>query len=388
MNELSERINNLPPEKVDLLMQKLRSGKGRPAKVAALPAKSQRRPFRPLQDKNYRLEIAKPGIFETLDVKVCPRGTPGPGQVEIEVCATGLNFRDVMVALGSYPIAPGTQQPPIGVDCAGKVVAIGPDAGSVRIGDEVMCMSNGTFTKYLITHYSCLMPKPPNFTFEQAAAVPCVFETVQYALIEVAHLSPGESVLIHSAAGGVGLAAIQVAKSVGAEVFATVGTPEKRSFLQTLGIKHVFDSRSTAFADDIMAATGQQGVDVILNSLAGESIIKGFGILRPWGRFLELGKRDLAANAPLGMLPFIRGVSFTGIDLGLLAPDKRPELAARMRGNLNQRFREGTYRPLPIRTYPISDAASAFGYMMQGKHIGKLVFTLPADVLVTPAPSN
>jgi NADPH:quinone reductase-like Zn-dependent oxidoreductase len=387
MTELAERINNLAPEKLEILMQKIRRGKGLPGPSAIAPARSKKRPFRPLEDKNYRLEIAKPGIFETLEVNVCPRDTPGPGQVEIEVYATGLNFRDVMVALGSYPVAPGTMQPAIGVDFAGKVVAIGPEAGSVRVGDEVMGMSDGTFTKYLTTHYSCLMPKPPNFTFEQAAAVPCIFETVQYALIEVAHLCKGESVLIHSAAGGVGLAAIQVANSVGAEIFTTVGTPEKRQFLQSLGIKNIFDSRSTSFADDIMKATGEQGVDVILNSLAGESIAKGFAILRPWGRFLELGKRDLAANAPLGMFPFLRGASFTGINLGLMAPDKKPELAARMHGDLNQRFRDGIYKPLPLHTYPISDAASAFGYMMQGKHIGKIVFTLAMDVMVTPAPN-
>lgn len=385
MNELSNRINNLAPKEIDLLMQKLKLRKVGPAQTVAAPAKTKKRPFRPLEDKNYRLEIAKPGIFETLDVNACPRSIPGRGQVEIEVLAAGLNFRDVMVALGSYPVAPGMKQPPIGVDCAGKVVTVGPEAGDVRVGDEVMCMSNGTFTKYLIAHYSSLMPKPPNFSFEQAAALPCVFETVQYALIEVAHLCKGESVLIHSAAGGVGLAAIQVANAVGAEIFATVGTPEKREFLQTLGVKHIFDSRSTAFADEIMKATGNQGVDVVLNSLAGESILKGFAILRPWGRFLELGKRDLAANAPLGMLPFIRGVSFTGIDLGILAPDKNPEMAARMRANLSQLFRDGIYKALPIHTYPISDAASAFSYMMQGKHMGKLVFTLAANALVTPA---
>lgn len=386
MNELAERINNLPPEKLDILMQKLRRGKGAAAgpSTAARPP-SNGRPFRRLEDKNYRLVIAKPGLFDTLNLTVCPRTPPGPGEVEIEVCAASINFRDVMVALGSYPTLPGTPQPLMGVDCSGKVVAVGPDVESVRVGDEIMCPASGSFTKYLLTHAVCVMPKPPNSTLEQAAAIPAVFATVQHSLINVAHLAKGESVLIHSAAGGVGLAAIQVANVVGAEVFATAGTPEKRELLHTLGIRHVFDSRSTSFADDIMKVTGGQGVDVVLNSLAGESIIKGFELLRPFGRFLELGKRDLAANNPLGMFPFLRGASFTGIDLGMYSPDKNPQRTAELYGELGRLFQQGVYKPLPVRVYPISDASSAFSYMMQGKHIGKLVLTLPDEgVLVTP----
>jgi NADPH:quinone reductase-like Zn-dependent oxidoreductase len=386
MNELSGRNSSLPPDKVDLLMQRLRRGKSGNGSAAAASQATRKHPFNPLEDKNYRLEIAKPGIFETLDLKVCPRVAPGPGEVEIEVEAAGLNFRDVMVALGSYPTPPGVKQPAIGVDCAGTVRATGAGVESFHAGDEVMCMSDGTFTRYLRTHHSCLMPKPANFTFAEAAAIPCVFETVQYALIEVARLAKGESVLIHSAAGGVGLAAIQVANAVGAKIFATVGTPDKREFLRTLGIEHIFDSRALTFADDIMKVTGGEGVDVVLNSLAGEAITKGFEILRPWGRFLELGKRDLAANSPLGMFPFIRGVLFQGINLGLLAPDQKPDLAAKMRGDLNRLFQEGIYKPLPIHTYTIAEAAGAFGYMMQGKHIGKLVLTLPGEgVLVGSA---
>ncbi len=385
MNELTQRVNNLSPDKIGLLMQKLRPGMALQSQPVGAPIKTRKRAFRPSVDQNYRLQIAKPGLFDTLSVDVCPRQMPGPGCVEIEVHATGLNFRDVMVALGSYPIAPGASQPPIGVDCAGTIVSVGPDCGTARIGDEVMCMGVGTFTRYLIAHHGCLMPKPPGCTFEQAAALPCVFETVQYSLVEIAQLRKGESVLIHSAAGGVGLAAIQVANAIGAEIFATVGTPEKREMLTVMGIRNIFDSRSTSFAEEILKATAGRGVDVILNSLAGEAIPKGFGILRPWGRFLELGKRDLASNAPLGMFPFIRGCSFTGIDLGILAPDKRPDLGASVRGEITRLFREGLYKPLPVHTYSLSDASVAFNYMMQGQHTGKLVFTFSPFEPVTPS---
>jgi len=387
MNQLADRINSLSPDKVDLLMKKLKPGKnGSVAATSNGKAVNKKRPFRPLEDKNYSLQIAKPGLFDTMDLKTCPRRSPGSGEVEIEVHAAGINFRDVMVALGSYPTPPGAQMPAMGVDCAGTIVRVGADVTSAKVGDAVMCMSAGTFSQYVITHHACVMPKPENFTFEQAAAIPCVFATVQFAMIDVGHLRKGESVLIHSAAGGVGLAAIQVARAIGAEIFATVGTPEKRELMSSMGIQHVFDSRSTSFADDILKVTHGKGVDVVLNSLAGDAIQRGFDILRPLGRFLELGKRDLAANKPLGMFPFIRGASFTGIDLALLNPYINPDVSSTLYGTLGKLFRDGVYQPLPVRTYPISDAATAFGYMMQGKHIGKLVLTMPEKgVLVTPS---
>jgi NADPH:quinone reductase-like Zn-dependent oxidoreductase len=354
--------------------------------TASAKPPSKGRPFRLSEDKNYSLEIAKPGLFDTLELKTCPRRNPGPGEVEIEVYAAGINFRDVMIALGSYPTAPGVPLPVLGVDCAGKIVRTGQGVNSAHVGDEVMCITSG-FGKYVVAHSVCLMPKPGAFTFEQAAGLPCVFGTAQLAMIQIGRLQQGESVLIHSAAGGVGLAAIQVAKSVGATIYATVGTPEKREFLRTLGIEHIFDSRSTSFADDIVKVTDGEGVDMVLNSLGGDAIQRGFEILRPMGRFMELGKRDLAANKPLGMFPFIRATSFIGIDLALLSRYFNPQMLSTLFGTLGRLFLDGVYRPLPIRTYSIAEAASAFGYMMQGKHIGKLVFAMPdTGVLVTTAP--
>ena len=383
MNKFGERIDHLPPDKLDLLIKKIRPGK-LTLTTNAKPA-SKGRPFRLSEDKNYSLEIAKPGFFDTLELKVCPRRSPGPGEVEIEVHAAGINFRDVMIALGSYPTSPGGSLPALGVDCAGKIVRTGPGVDSARAGEEVMCITSG-FGKYVVAHSVCLMRKPSTFTFEQAAGLPCVFGTAQLAMIQIGHLQQGESVLIHSAAGGVGLAAIQVARSVGATIYVTVGTAEKREFLRALGIENIFDSRSTSFADDILKVTNGEGVDMVLNSLGSDAIQRGFEILRPMGRFLELGKRDIAANKPLGMFPFIRGTSFTGIDLALLSSHFNPQMLSTLFGTLGRLFHDGVYRPLPIRAYSIAEAASAFSYMMQGKHIGKLVFTIPdMGVLVTPA---
>jgi NADPH:quinone reductase-like Zn-dependent oxidoreductase len=387
VNKFGERIEQLPPDKIDLLIKKIRPGKFGTVSTDAKSA-NKTRPFRLSEDKNYSLEIAKPGLFDTLELRTCARRSPGPGEVEIEVYAAGINFRDVMIALGSYPTLPGVPSPIMGVDCAGKIVRTGPGVDSARAGDEVMCITSG-FGKYVIAHSVCLMKKPNTFTFEQAAGVPCVFGTAQLAMILVGHLQQGESVLIHSAAGGVGLAAIQVAKSVGATIYATVGTPEKREFLRTLGIEHVFDSRSTSFADDILKVTNGEGVDMVLNSLGGDAILRGFEILRPMGRFLELGKRDLAANKPLGMFPFFRGTSFTGVDLALLSRYFNVQILSSLFGTLGRLFLDGVYKPLPIRTYSIAEAANAFSHMMQGKHIGKLVFTMPnMGVLVTSGPAE
>jgi NADPH:quinone reductase-like Zn-dependent oxidoreductase len=381
MSKFGDRIDHLPPDKLDLLIKKIRPGT---LSTNARPA-SKGRPFRLSEDRNYSLEIAKPGLFDTLELRVCPRRNPEAGEVEIEVHAAGINFRDVMIALGNYPTLPGVPLPIMGVDCAGKIIRTGPGVDSARVGDDVMCITSG-FGKYIVAHSVCLMAKPSTFTFEQAAGLPCVFGTAQLAMVHFGHLQQGESVVIHSAAGGVGLAAIQVAKSVGARIYATVGTPEKREFLRTLGIEHIFDSRSTSFADDILKVTDGEGVDMVLKSLGGDSIQRGFEILRPMGRFLELGKRDLAANKPLGMFPFIRGTSFIGIDLALLSRYFNAQLLSTVFGTLGRLFHDGVYRPLPIRTYSIAEAASAFNYMMQGKHIGKLVFTMPdTGVLVAPA---
>lgn len=378
MTQISERINGLSPEQMDTLMRKLRGGKASvSATTISARTASKKRMFDSHRDENYQLEIDKRGIFDSMSLKLSNRVLPKEGEVEIDVKAAGINFRDVMVALGSYPTAPGFDQPEMGVDCAGEIVAVGPGVDNFRIGDAVMCMSQGTFKKYLTVHAACLMPKPPGFTFEQAAGVPCVFATVQYAMVDIARLAPGESILIHSAAGGVGLAAIQVANHIGAKIIATIGTPEKREFLKSIGIEHIFDSRSLSFAEDVLRVTNGRGVDAVLNSLAGEALVKSFEILAPGGRFLELGKRDLAANNPIGMFPFLRGASFTGIDLGLFAPERNPKGATRLYGGLGEIFKTGSYKPLPIQTFVISDAAVAFSSMMMGKHIGKFVLTFP-----------
>jgi myxalamid-type polyketide synthase MxaF len=377
MSELMQRIQQLTPEKLDRLLRQLKPGSTKLATAAsAARSASKRRPFRPATDENYRLEIEKPGILDTLGFRLHARTAPRIGEMEIEVHAASLNFRDIMIALGTYPLTPGLGMPMLGFDCAGVVVTVGPGNDTFKAGDKVMCITKGGFARFNIAERTCTMPMARGFTFEEASAVPGVFTTAYYALVDLGHLSKTETVLIHSAAGGVGMAAIQVAQWVGARVLATTGTPEKREFLRSMGIEHVFDSRSNAFAKDVMNVTDGQGVDVVLNSLSGEAIPTGIELLRPLGRFLELGKRDFIADSRLSMRPFLRGLSFIAVDIGMLSPLVRPDIGPRVHREVGALFQTGVFKPLPMRLFPIDQIREAFSYMMQGSHIGKIVFPI------------
>ena len=216
--------------------------------------------------------------------------------------------------------------------------------------------------------------KPARLSFEQAATLPIAFLTAHYALEYQGRLAPGERVLIHSASGGVGLAAIQLARRAGATVFATAGTPEKREYLRALGIECVADSRSLDFAEVVMAGTLGHGVDVILNSLPGAAIPRGISILADYGRFLEIGKRDIYQNARIGLQPFRKNLAFLAIDLDRIIRE-RPGLLGAMLRDLVRRVDDGTLEPLPVRAWPISDGVEALRSMQQGHHIGKIALT-------------
>src|SRR6185503_19269029 len=219
---------------------------------------------------------------------------------------------------------------------------------------------------------------------------PIVFLTTHYALNHVGALSRGEKVLIHSAAGGVGLAAVQLSKLAGAEIFATAGSPEKRQHLHDLGVEHVMDSRSLDFADETMRLTNGKGINMVLNSLAGNFIPKSMSLLQPMGRFLELGKIDLYQNNKLGLWPFRSGLSFSAIDMGWLIQN-RPELSRTLLTEIMQMFEDRTLTPLPVKAFPASEATKAFRFMAQARHIGKIVLSLReanAPVVSQPAPKK
>ncbi|MBX3490801.1 type I polyketide synthase [Parvibaculum sp.] len=312
-----------------------------------------------------------------------PAAMPIPKANEIVVAprAAGLNFRDVMYALGVLPeeaLEAGFAGPSVGMEAAGIVTDVGAEVTNIRPGDEVLCFAPHCFDSHVVTPASAAAIKPTRLSFEEAATIPTAFFTVQYALDYLARLRKGERVVIHGAAGGVGLAAIQVARHIGAEIFVTVGTPEKRQMMRMLDIpeSRIFDSRSLSFAEEIMKATGGEGVDVILNSLAGEAIHRNLGLLRPFGRFIELGKRDFYENNRIGLKFFRNNLSYFGIDADQLMVE-RPELARELFDDLIERFETGVYTPLPYRAFDADRASDAFRLMQRSGHTGKIILRPP-----------
>ncbi len=300
-----------------------------------------------------------------------------PNEVSIQVKATGLNFRDVMYALGMLSdeaVESGFAGPTLGLECAGVVTALGKSVTGLAVGDRVLAFGSSCFGNQVITRDSAVALLPGAISFEAAATIPTTFFTAYYAMHHLARLQPGERVLIHGAAGGVGVAAIQLAKHLGAVVFATAGSENKRDFLRLLGADHIFDSRSLAFADQIMAATQGQGVDVVLNSLAGEAINRNLSILKPFGRFLELGKRDFYENTKVGLRPFRNNISYFGIDADQLL-QAQPALTESLFKDVLTLFAQGVLHPLPYQSFEADDVVDAFRHMQQSRHIGKIVVT-------------
>lgn len=298
--------------------------------------------------------------------------------VEVQTRATGLNFRDVMYLMGLLPdeaVENGFAGASLGLEFSGVVSRVGAGVRDLAPGDAVMGFGSSCFASHVVTRVDAVARVPEGWSFEAAATVPTVFLTVYYALKQLADLRPGERVLIHGAAGGVGIAAIQLARHLGAEIFATAGTDEKRDFVRLLGADHVFDSRSLAFADQIRAATRGEGVDVVLNSLAGEAMRRSLDVLKPFGRFLELGKRDFFENTPLGLRPLRNNISYFGIDADQLMTG-RPALAARLFAEVIALFEDGTLAPLPYRRFMADRVVDAFRVMQQARHIGKIVVAL------------
>lgn len=325
----------------------------------------------------FQLQIATPGLLDSLALRSISRRSPRSGEVEIEVRAAGLNFKDVakaMNVLGDATLEGVASGRELGLECAGVITAVGSDVRDFREGDEVVALARAAFSSFVTTAGS-VVRKPKHLCFDEAASLPIVFMTAHYALNHLAQMRAGERVLIHAASGGVGLAAVQLAQRAGAAIFATAGSPEKREFLRSLGVQHVFDSRSLDFADQVLQQTGGEGVDIVLNSLTGEALLRSLSLLRSCGRFIELGKRDIEENGKLGLRPFQKQLSFFAIDLDRLGV-VQPELTRRLLGEVMRGFEEQTLEPLPYRLFPVSQASDAFQHMARARHIGKVVLSL------------
>ena len=330
----------------------------------------------------YRLEIPRPGSISNLSLNANGdvRRAPGPDEVEVEVRAAGVNFRDLMKVLGMYPGNPEDLRW-LGDDFAGVVTRVGNAVTDIGVDDAVWGVAPFSFSSHVIAHRALIARKPEAMTFAGSATLPSVFLTAHYALVHLARMQPGERVLIHSAAGGVGQAAIQVAKALGLEILATAGTPEKRRFVQECGVTHVMDSRSLRFADEVMAVTGGRGVDAVLNSLAGDFIPKSLSVLAPFGRMIEIGKVDIYADRAVGLGWFRQNISYFAVDLHEVVL-QRPALIAQLLREINEEVARGRYKALPHQTFPITQAGDALRLISQAKHVGKV--TLDFDLSAIP----
>jgi acyl transferase domain-containing protein/NADPH:quinone reductase-like Zn-dependent oxidoreductase/acyl carrier protein len=322
-----------------------------------------------------RLESRERGQLDTLRFAPFAQPSCGPGEVVVDVKAAGMNFRDVLKALALYPgEAPDARI--FGDEVGGIVREVGSDVTHVRPGDRVFGLAVFGLSTQTTARASDVRRIPNDLSFEEAATIPVVFMTAWHALKNVARLRKGETVLIHAGAGGVGMAAIQIAHYLGAEVIASAGSPAKRRLLQTLGVKHVIESRRGDFAETVMELTDRRGVDVVLNALAGEAIPMGLACLAEFGRFVEIGKRDIYQNSRIPLRPLRRNASFHVVAMdAVFAADE--SLTREMLGEISNLIEQGALYPLPFRAFPANNVGSAFRLMASGKHIGKVVVSLP-----------
>ena len=327
----------------------------------------------------FRFVAPPSGSVDDLEPAAFAGRAPRAGEVRIEVQAAGLNFRDVLSTLGMLDGATES----LGGECAGIVSALGPGVIGFSPGDAVFALAIGGLASSVCVPQAFVAHRPARLSIIQAAALPIACLTASYALEDLARLRQGDRVLIHAATGGVGMAALQLARLLGANVFATAGNETKRAQLRALGVTHVFDSRSLAFRDAILECTGGQGVEVVLNALSGEFIAAGLSVLAPGGCFLEMGKRGAwSSDAVAAKFP---GLRYRPFDLGAAAL-RDDALAPRLFAKLIRRLNSSELTPLPVTAYPMREARAAFQTMAQARHIGKLVLwrDLSAPAIACP----
>jgi len=324
----------------------------------------------------YRLLRPASSSLDNIAFSEGARRQPAAGEVEIRVAASGVNFKDVLNVLGMYPGDAG----PLGSECAGVVTAVGADV-NIPVGTAVVASAGHAYGRHVIARAELVAPKPAHLTFAQAAAVPVAYLTAHFALNHLGGIGPGDRVLIHAAAGGVGMAACALAQRAGAEVFATAGSEAKRERLRAAGIRHVFDSRSASFVDGILAETNGAGVTVVLNSLADDLVARSFDVLAKGGRFLEIGKRGIWTHEQVAALD--RDVDYHIIDWGETV-NAEPALVGRLFADVMRDVASGELPALPVKVFPLERTVDAFRYMAAGRHTGKIVLAHPVHAAAEP----
>ncbi len=325
--------------------------------------------YLPIPVSEYTLKKAISGDLTALQLTSVEPRSLSSEEVRVAVHAVGVNFRDVLNAMNLYPGAS-----PLGSDFSGTVLEVGAAVTHLHVGEGVFGIAWGSLASIAITHHTQVYAKPRELTYPQAATLPSVFLTNYRALIEEAQLKKGDKILIHAATGGIGLSAIQMAKYLGAEIYATAGTPEKRAYLSHLGVKYIYDSRSLAYQEALLADTQGSGVDVVLNSLTGEGFVEAtLACCAQHGHFIELSKRAIWTTAQMAAVRADVKYSVIALDEDLArSPEHIPVMWEAMR----PLFAEKTYTALPVTAFTIGHAVEAFQHMQQAKHIGKVVIVL------------
>jgi acyl transferase domain-containing protein/acyl carrier protein len=332
------------------------------------------------------LKIDNPGTPDNLLYYEQERRAPGENEVEIQAKATALNFKDLLKVYGK--INPDVLKDTyfgtaLGVEMSGVITRIGSGVKNFKVGDAVTAfVSTGAFQTFATIPTTFVLPKPDTVTFQEAPNL-LPYTTSYRGLIDIANISAGDKVLIHNAAGGVGLSAIDIAKWKGAEIYTTAGSNEKREYLRSLGIKHIYDSRSLKFADEIKRDTQGYGVDVVINAIAGPALYKSLELLAPYGYFIEIGKKDIIANNGLPMGAFNRNVVFAGVDIDRMLVGKPAEVQ-RIQNDIINKFSDKTFHPAPVHVYSANKVDEAFRYMADSKHIGKIVIEYDCNVKAIP----
>ncbi|MET0136385.1 MAG: SDR family NAD(P)-dependent oxidoreductase [Kibdelosporangium sp.] len=316
------------------------------------------------------------------------RRSPDPGEVELRVSHVGLNFKDVLKRTGlisPHAIEGSHSGETLGLECSGTVVGVGEDVTDVRLGDEVFAHSRDLFVSHVTLDAVRVVRRPATLSSAQAASLLPVV-TAHFALVRLAHLRGGERVLVHSAAGGVGLAAARIATWLGAEVFVTAGSDQRREFLRREGFVHVADSRSTSFADDILDWTGGAGVDVVINSLPADMIDHSLRALATFGRFVELGKPGDVADHAVRLASARRALSFHSFDYDQMMALRPDDVRSCMRA-VAELYERNAIAPLPVKELPAGEVNEAFRAMASPEHHGKIVVRLANAPVLVPAAS-
>jgi acyl transferase domain-containing protein/NADPH:quinone reductase-like Zn-dependent oxidoreductase len=351
----------------------------------------------PLTDPegSFRLEISRSRLLSDLAWRAVDRVAPGPGEVEIRMDAVGLNYKDALKALGvltEKELAGTYFGTELGMDGFGVVERVGPGVTEVAVGDQMSVCARDLVRRHVTLRpdEGATMP----LDYPDTVLDPChsssvlPFLTAEFAFGDLAHLQPGETVLVHGAAGGMGMAAVQVAVRLGARVIATAGSDERRAVATAAGAHEVVNSRSISFVDDVLALTGGRGVDVVYNSSPGEILQQNLRVAAEFGRVVEIGKADIYGGGAIDLRPFDRNLSFFAVDMDR-ALAVRPELVRRAARRAMDALNDGTYDYLPYTAFPLASTAEAFETVVRSKQIGRVVLDLrePEPTVLAKRPS-